>query len=748
MKSLAVFVLIFCAVACPPGARAQEVEIATSDTGILLKPDSDTVRIEKIYPNFSGLMWDDVPLTGAAEQFVPVAIIGEISIPLHWTYSGRAGDGFRFTSAPGLTLDSVWHAEKMRGPIEHTIRIRNETGTTVALPLQPTLAVNLAASDGLQHWWVEKGAGNPSDIGTHHDVIGTTYSVDLHSTPYSEERHRDAIPWMAIHNPRQCTGLYFGIEFSGRVHLSVRTVESSSPAVDCGSAFYPMIFGSVADREHKVALGGADDETCYSGMHRYDHKQQTLAIELGLENEPGYTTVLAPGAVFETPAVFIGHQMDTVDDGANVLHRWIESQLRPKPPTPKYPVLTNNSWGSGMAVDEKLARRMIDESAELGLEMFHIDAGWFRSVGDWHPSPEKFPNGLGPVADYAHSKGLLFGLWTGWTQGGVATTSNSQETVLSVFDPKMGPWFTHDYPPEWKPAEFSGADVCLAAAPARAWCLDELRRMVRDYKLDLLEHDQRMIVSVCERSYHGHTASKADVAYRACNGYYDVYDTLRAENPKLMFEDCVNGGRMVDFGVLRRVHYISITDTYTPLANRRAFHDSSYPLPPSMCEAYIANVPAKDVEEFLYMLRSGMMGWCTIMCDTTAWSPEQHAAAKKQFVLYKDRLRPLINNADLYHVSDRPDGVIWDGMEYLDPQSRNGVIYAFRGTTSETKHIFKLKGLIRAHGAGEEFTSYTLAFEDGTNPSVTASAMDLERTGVAMTLANPNSSELVWIRRN
>jgi alpha-galactosidase len=52
-----------------------------------------------------------------------------------------------------------------------------------------------------------------------------------------------------------------------------------------------------------------------------------------------------------------------------------------------YPLLVSNSWGSGMAVDEALARRMIVDAAQLGLEMFHLDAGWFRAVGDWRADP-------------------------------------------------------------------------------------------------------------------------------------------------------------------------------------------------------------------------------------------------------------------------------------------------------------------------------------------------------------------------
>ena len=66
----------------------------------------------------------------------------------------------------------------------------------------------------------------------------------------------------------------------------------------------------------------------------------------------------------------------------------------------------NNSWGGGMQIDEKLALRMIDDSKQLGLEMFHVDAGWFRGVGDWYPNPEKFPHGLAFIADAAHKQGL------------------------------------------------------------------------------------------------------------------------------------------------------------------------------------------------------------------------------------------------------------------------------------------------------------------------------------------------------
>ena len=69
----------------------------------------------------------------------------------------------------------------------------------------------------------------------------------------------------------------------------------------------------------------------------------------------------------------------------------------------------------------------------MGVEMFHIDAGWFRGVGDWYPNPKKFPHGLAFIADEAHKSGLRFGIWVDWTQAALDT----EPGALNVHDPKV-----------------------------------------------------------------------------------------------------------------------------------------------------------------------------------------------------------------------------------------------------------------------------------------------------------------------
>jgi alpha-galactosidase len=67
-------------------------------------------------------------------------------------------------------------------------------------------------------------------------------------------------------------------------------------------------------------------------------------------------------------------------------------------------------------VNEKNQLDLIHDLDSAGIEAYWLDAGWFESgwpggAGSWIPDPKKFPNGLKPVGDAAHAKGLKFILW-------------------------------------------------------------------------------------------------------------------------------------------------------------------------------------------------------------------------------------------------------------------------------------------------------------------------------------------------
>jgi hypothetical protein len=602
-------------------------------------------------------------------------------------------------ASPKLRLTWEWNARALTGPIEHTIHIQNLGPQEIWIPLQDSFGFRFQINPASQwqHFYVEKGAGKPSPVGTHLEPTSAGYHWNGTSSTYAhpgDGQPREIIPFLAAQESESQTGWYAGIEFSGRTRLTL------------------------------------------------ERDQASLSGAVGLNPDPGpFRSRLQPNQTFDTPTVFVGAFTGGPDGLGNTLRPWVRKVLG-NPETwrnPSYPFLVNNSWGSGMQVDETLAKQMIRDSAGLGLEMFHVDAGWFRGVGDWFPDPKKFPRGLAAIADEAHRFGLKFGLWCDWAQ-----------------DTAVRDWTVSDLPADWKPDAFKSQTIDIGDPAAHAYAKQEVFRIVKDYKLDMLEHDGYVVAQGCVRADHPHappdashmsiskdegsyfveSSNSTDVSYHAARAYYDIYRDLRQRHPGLLLEICNDGGRMVDFGSAAHGDYFSITDSYDPLSNRQAFYDASHLLPAAMLEAYVEKWPAPNIENFRYMLRSGMMGWLTIMLDTSQWSAQERVVAKAEILLYKKELRPLIRDADLYHISARPDGVHWDGVEYFDPRRGKGVVYAFRGSGREGEHRFVLRGLV----AGKK---YRVRFHDSEKQVV--SGKELMTTGLAVNLPVPHSSELVLI---
>jgi hypothetical protein len=663
-------------------------------------------------------------LKNDADEPLPAGVeVDGADVPLVWKRQPQLDKKstrrivFVYESAdPHLRLSWLWEARAHFGPIEHRITVQNLSEREIWLPLIDSLRLEIATPPhaALQNLYVDKGADTPSPQGTHIEPIVEGYRWTGKSSTYAlpiPGEPREIIPAEIVFNQAQPqTGWYAWIEFSGRTRIS---------------------------------------------LHRSGSMINTV---VGLDPDPGpFRTRLGPGEAFETPTVFLGTFTGGPDGAGNQLRPWVRAVLG-NPLTwkdPSYPLTVNNSWGSGMQVDEQQALRMIGDAKQLGLEMFHLDAGWFKGVGDWYPDAKKFPHGLAYIADEAHKQGLRFGLWVDWTQAALDTDPGA----LNVHDPKVRDWLITDPPRDWKPEEFKGKTADLGVPAAHDYFAREVKRIVDDYHLDMLEHDGYLVAKGCSRDDHPHAppdpstmkvvhdwgsdfvvaSNSTDVSYHAVRAYYDIYDRTRREHPGLLFEICNDGGRMVDFGSAAHGDYFSITDTYDPLSNRRAFYDASHLLPPAMLESYVEMWPAPQPENFLYMLRSGMMGWLTIMLDTTAWSEQQHQTALRAIALYKSRLRTLIRDARLYHISSRPDGVNWDGMQYWDPLRKSGVAFAFRGSAPDQEsHRFVLQGLNPAK-------HYSMHFEDGTCPDTRATGIQLMSAGLEVHLAHPLSSEIVFI---
>ena len=97
-----------------------------------------------------------------------------------------------------------------------------------------------------------------------------------------------------------------------------------------------------------------------------------------------------------------------------------------------------NSWNKfGCNISEDLIKQMADAMASNGMKdagytYIVIDDCWHGvrdSLGFIHPDPERFPSGMKALADYIHSKGLKFGIYSdaGWKTCGGRPGSRGHE---------------------------------------------------------------------------------------------------------------------------------------------------------------------------------------------------------------------------------------------------------------------------------------------------------------------------------
>ncbi len=249
------------------------------------------------------------------------------------------------------------------------------------------LDIRVHPGEDTRLFYVEKGADTPSPQGTHLDTISEDYRWTGTSSTYARPPHKTS---PAKSSPPSSSS-------TTRSRSRAGTPASNSAAAPASPSSAPTTAStpSSASTPNPAPSARASPPAAPS-----KHPPSSSAHSAAAPTAPPTNCVpgFAPFSAIPSP-------------GSD----------------PHYPYVVNNSWGSGMAVDEPLALRMISESKELGVEMFHIDAGWFRGVGDWYPDPKKFPHGLAPIADEAHKQGLRFGIWVDWTQAALtARTRRAQ----------------------------------------------------------------------------------------------------------------------------------------------------------------------------------------------------------------------------------------------------------------------------------------------------------------------------------
>ena len=473
--------------------------------------------------------------------------------------------------------------------------------------------------------------------------------------------------WLAVRDSDQ-RGLFTGWEFDGRAKTTVR---------HDGSKGYVQFNSTVLDLNHPVQSRSE----------------------------------------FQVPNAFIGLFHGDWDEAGYRTQRFVESVLaRPAPDSKTFPYVSWDSWAYEEKIDEVTLRRNADIAANLGVQLFTVDLGWARSIGDWRADPAKFPNGLAALSDYVHSLGMKFGL----------------HFALAEVD-ASSPVLQNN--PDWTATDdsnyFGAKSLCLSNHPAQDWLIQEAIRMIDEYHVDWILQDGQNMVKQCTKTTHTHDPADSNYA-NAVQGINAVVAAIQQARPNVLWENCENGGNMMTFNMVKS-YVTSITnDASGSLASRKAVYGATYPFPPRYAERYM---PESD--GFTpYATHSYRFGGPWVLMNRLAELPQDQVTfLKNQIQNYKDQ-RTDISAGKVFHIQ-APAANGTDAIQSYNEATDTALAVVTRAAAGGASYLFRPKGL-------QAQQRYLVWFE--ISPSVySQTGAQLMANGLRVMLPHPYSSDVVHI---
>lgn len=276
-----------------------------------------------------------------------------------------------------------------------------------------------------------------------------------------------------------------------------------------------------------------------------------LSLELGISDED-LNYVLAPGEEFKMPEIIIQGLPDGEPRlGAPYFHRYILSRINGRLKN-SMPVIYNTWFDCFGKLEVVRLRKQLKAAAELGCEIFVVDAGWYGGedapwsieVGNWmEKQGSAFFGNMSKFADEVRSAGLGFGLWI--------EPERFYENVPVVKE--------H---PEWfiKVNGGSMMRMDLRRKEAKEYQINEISRLIETYGLAYIKTDMNLGLG-----YDDTGRELADYTEE----WYGVIDFIKKKYPGVFIENCSSGAMRTDINTLLHFDGNFPSDNVNPLAALR-----------------------------------------------------------------------------------------------------------------------------------------------------------------------------------
>jgi len=379
----------------------------------------------------------------------------------------------------------------------------------------------------------------------------------------------------------------------------------------------------------------------WSGNHRTVSEKLSdgrAFVQMGECLLPG-EIMLAQGEKYETPTLYAAHSAEGFSGLSQKFHRYVRSHLQTEAMKAKPRPVHYNTW-EAVYFDHQPHKLMAlaDKAAELGVERFVLDDGWFKGrrddtvgLGDWYVDADIYPDGLGPLINHAVSLGMEFGLWV----------------EPEMVNPDSDLYRNH---PDWVLSATTSEQI-----PFRGQLtLDLNNPSVTNYlfeRLDALlsDHDISYLKWDMNRDIHHPGQNGVPVAHAQVKALYDLLAKLRAKHPCVEIESCASGGGRADYGILEHTDRIWTSDSNDALDRLGIQRGCSVFFPSEMMGSHIGpricHITGRTLTAEL-RAATAMFGHMGMEFDLAELSDEEAATIKAAVSLHKCH-RSLVHSGNL-----------------------------------------------------------------------------------------------------
>lgn len=398
----------------------------------------------------------------------------------------------------------------------------------------------------------------------------------------------------------------------------------------------------------------------------------TARVLMGIHPN-GFKWTLGKGEAFQTPEMVMVYSEAGLNGMSQAFHKLYRTRLARGTWRDKVRPILINSWEAFyFDFDAPKLLGLADAAADLGMELFVLDDGWFgkrndgtSSLGDWYPNEEKLKGTLKELAEKINAKGLKFGLWI--------------EPEMTNKDSDL--YRAH---PDWLLAE-QGKRICHSR---NQYVLDFSKREVREYIGDMLENllaevpvsyikwDLNRTFSEVfsngnDREYQG------KVCHKYVLGVYELYERLTSRFPHVLFESCASGGARFDPGMLYYAPQGWTSDDTDAIERLKIQYGTSMVYPVSCMGSHVSASPnhqtnrVTPIETRADVAYFGTFGY---ELDLLKLSEEEKAEVRRQIAFMKEK-RELIQKGIFYRLKSPFEGNVTAWMIVSEDQKKALVGY-------------------------------------------------------------------------